>query len=291
MHQKRIEMMSRNLVVMINKDYLISRLIEKMKVRQRKANEYKAIYGKLNSPLTSQERKLVKQRSYQWFHIVNNWLKANKDDFTIPFSFSWRPEKDKTRHYFRRPHCRYKRDLRRNLVLKFHNVTPYLRFCIRRGFGCTVAAYYPINENWDLIFDVDIYPNQLEDGRWAGEWSYIWDEENPDKSPLMVPLETFSSLQALTEKRLLEPLLQWVNETLAGSKWLCLYETDSGGVTWATIEKDDSDESERYRMQLRHEQLSAGFIRVDEGPNTLKAIPTKVDRYQPVHKMPLFVGQ
>ncbi len=257
-----------------------------MNVRQRKPNEHKVYYGWRNRHHDDYQIKVIKQRDQDWFHIVNNWFKANREAFAIPLSFSWRPKKKSVGRYGKRKQYRYKADRKRALVLKFQHLTPCIQFSIGRGFTCCASADYPVNQKgWDLIFDSDIAPEQLEDGRWVCDFHYRWHQQNPDT----VPLEAFSSLQALTEKFMLEPFLKWINEEVAVSKWLCLYETDSGGMTWATLEKEEIDQAERYRMQLRHEQFSAGLIKVDENPNTPKVIPTKVNRDQPVHQLPLFV--
>lgn len=213
-----------------------------MKVRQKQTSEYRALYS-VNSKdaISYQERKEKKQRRYQWFHIVNNWFKANQDAFATPVSFSWRPKKVKTYANAKQKRYRYKDNQQRKLVLKFPKLRPHLE-CISRNYNLSIAVDAPNHEFWDFIFDVDVAPKQLADGRWVCYLHELWQQENETEQ-----LQTFSSLQELTEKWILELFLQWVNETLATSSCLCFYGGRGEGGTWARPEKEMRVPSNKYR--------------------------------------------
>lgn len=90
----------------------------------------------------------------------------------------------------------------------------------------TVGAFHD-GGCWDLIFDVDAYPERRGEG-------YVCSQcEREGKH------ETFASREALWLDHLFEPFLGWLNENLAPAKALVLRATEDGRATWAQLKPEE----------------------------------------------------
>jgi len=196
-------------------------------------------------------------------------LRQHRDAFVIPLE---------------RVSTRYDTTHIGSIILHFKNLNPAFFIRISRYYACEVFIDHA-NKSWDIIFDSDISPKQRDDGTWVCDKNEYAHRSEPEHYSLFVE----PSLKALCETQMILPLIEWVNQ-LANSDYLCLYQTKSGGATWARLEKADVNQAERCQTTLLHEQFSASLIRIDEDPNIEREIPTQVDDCEPRYQLPILVA-
>lgn len=169
------------------------------------------------------QNQLNKACVVHWFNLLNTWLKQYKDKFVIPIErVRW--------HRKKRFGCKGKKS---KVTLFFEGVTRHLKIQLDDRYGCWAVVVVNGNE-WDSVLDLDLYPVELPDGRWADRLNLLWYKEDQETRQL----ESEGSLAALFESQVLQPLLRWVNETLAQSDRLCLYGTLDES-RWAELGKVD----------------------------------------------------
>lgn len=205
----------------------------------------------------------------QWYSTIVGLLRQYQNEFAIPLE---------------RLSKRYDTSHISSIILHFKNLHPAFYIRISRYYACEVFIDHA-NKSWDIIFDSDISPKQRDDGTWVCDMN----ESAHRSEPNIYPLFTEPSLKALCETQMILPLMDWVKQ-LANSDYLCLYQTKSGGISWARLEKAEVNQAERCQTTLLHEQFSASLIRIDEDPSIQKEIPTQVDDCKPKYQLPILIA-
>ena len=121
--------------------------------------------------------------------------------------------------------------------LSFSGVNPAIVTDLHESGFCAVVELKN-GEEWDALISVDALPTATQGGYY-------------DKLTLPEYRKVYSNKEAFWFAELFEPILNWVNNRLAKSKWIALYRW--GGIQEATLLQDEN-------MQKRHGEHVFGIL-------------------------------
>jgi hypothetical protein len=215
-----------------------------MKVRTKRDLSHKVRYS--IHQLTIAEIRHQRYCRKAWFSLINEWSKHHLGDFYFPVErFKWLSKQN------------HQPSGRHALVLKFRDLHPSLSLYLDNHYQCMMMVNEQ-NQFWDVLWSSDILPMQSENGQWFD--GFVSDHQTAT---------TFSTLKALVETEMLQPLIDWINTQLSTKYWLGLYGTPNGS-TWAKLE-DDCELSHRFYLQ----QSDTQPLSVDESQNLYRLYPIK----------------
>ena len=129
---------------------------------------------------------------------------------------------------------------------------------INSTIGCIITSYdYSISVDykgdcWDLIDSNYVSEQQTPSGE------YFCKECEPGHQIL------FPTRSALWEDHIFNPIMEWANNNLLETKWLCLFQYD--GATWAKVIDENN------------------LLKEMQGKNFFKTIPLMVSQVMPMQK-------
>lgn len=126
----------------------------------------------------------------------------------------------RNRKRFSHPPCLIRRR-NHSLTFRFTGVTPRIQFVIRKAGMMEIwVRYKRVN---DILTDFDVVERRASDGRYHCD--------------LCLKEGKFPTREALWENHF-EFMLQWANENLQESQWLCFFATQ-GGSNWVEIRNEE----------------------------------------------------
>ena len=90
---------------------------------------------------------------------------------------------------------------------------------------------------WDLLVDFAVLPEQQDDGQWKCGYSDCLDPS------------CYASPEALLQGHVIDPLANWITNTLHPAQWLELCETP--GATWARLKTEQCQTAARLCTCIR----------------------------------------
>lgn len=113
-----------------------------------------------------------------------------------------------------------------SVTFAFAHVTPLIRCVATAPKGIDVIAMHE-GEPWDLLAFFDAGDVVTPSG---------WYRPTVSVDPVYFP-----SREMLWQAECFEPLLVWVNETLANARWLAVYQISGRGARWALLHESPPD--------------------------------------------------
>lgn len=115
-----------------------------------------------------------------------------------------------------------------SVTFGFAHVTPLIRCVVTAPKGIDVIAMHG-DEPWDLLAFFDV-----------GD---VVTPESGYLSTVSVDPVNYPSREMLWQAKCFEPLLKWVNETLANAEWLGVYQVPGRGACWALLHESPPDDA------------------------------------------------
>lgn len=201
-----------------------------MKVRSKRDHGYKAKYGSYH--MSIEQIRHARYCRHRWFSIINNWLKSPKNSAISQMSgVKW---------HFKR---RQKRRKSYAVSIPLCGLYSSLSLYVDDRYQCMMMVKEQ-NQFWDALWVGDILPMQLTSGQWFD--GFVSDHQTAT---------TFTTLSALVETEMLQPLTNWITSELLINHWLCLY-GEPDGTTWAKLEADSEYLNRFYLQQSEGLSLS-----------------------------------